>query len=108
MIETIGTILGGGVQAISGSTTVGANVTFCRVTANANITLPAPTEGRRVLFKKATVLLLPSVVLVRAGGENIENAASNYAVTVFNTANLCALQMRADGTNWWIESLSLA
>ena len=90
-----------GRRSVSGNITIDADDNILLITANADITLPSASDGRVVTLKKTTATVI-TVNILRAGSENIENVAANYAVTSMNSALYVALSLYCDGTNWWI------
>lgn len=65
-------------------------------TTNAiNIQLPAPIATEVIVVK---IKDTSDITLVRAGAENIENVAANFVVS----SDRGAVEIRNDGTNYWL------
>lgn len=60
-----------------------------------SIQLPSPVATEIIVIK---IKDTNDITLVRAGAENIENVAANYVVT----SDRASVEIRNDGTNYWL------
>lgn len=89
-----------GKRSVPGNITIDADDNILLITASADITLPAASDGRVVRLQKATASVL-TVNIVRAGSEKIQNVAATYPITEMNSALYVAGALYCDGTDWW-------
>ena len=112
---TIGTASSTAVHQINGginftTNTITANYTadttttdyyiLCNASGAITVTLPAPTNGRRLIIKDISgSATTNNITIAQHSSEKIEGIAASYViVTSFETVILTS-----DGTNWWID-----
>lgn len=76
---------------------------FVRLTATQNVTLPAPTVGRKLEFLvDLTGGSDSTITFVRHAAENINGAAASLVVGPFVAGSMNRLLCRSNGVNWFI------
>lgn len=94
-------------RTITGNLTVDTTTTDYEILANTSggvitVTLPAPTNGRRLTLVDPTASWSThNLTLARHGTEKINNTAASLVLTGNNSAVIQVCDVTSDGTNWW-------
>lgn len=80
-------------------TTTTDEVIFCNQSGAITVTLPAPTNGRRITIKDISgTAQTNNITVARHGSENIEGLAASKIIQ----GNFDGDTFVSDGTNWWM------